>query len=234
MLHLHLISKKVANERGFKRYFTGKPCRRGGLGERATLDNKCQCELCREHRTAKDKERYWRDPEKARSYHHENRDHNIKRMREYHFENRDEILERKRGYYWDNVEREAERNKIYRVENLDACKERCSRYHAWRYANDREWFRAKNAQYRATKNDRSVGDKRLTEFVLAEAYQQARDLSEMMGGEFHVDHMIPMRAENVSGLHVPQNIQVIPAKMNLHKRNRMIYTEPFEWLADYS
>ena len=56
-------------------------------------------------------------------------------------------------------------------------------------------------------------------WLLKEAYNLAVLRTKMFGFTWHVDHIIPLQGEVVSGLHVPDNIQVIPWIENVRKAN---------------
>ena len=104
---------------------------------------------------------------------------------------------------------------------------------AWGRANpDRlaEYQRRKNAQRPAqrnfwTANYRSAKDKRMPpwlndaeQFELECVYTYCAALRQV-GLDYHVDHVIPLRGQRVSGLHVPWNLQVIPGRENTSKGN---------------
>lgn len=68
------------------------------------------------------------------------------------------------------------------------------------------------------------------EFVRKEAVELCKQRKKETAIDWDPDHMIPLRAKTVSGLNCGDNIQVIPAKLNRSKRNRLIFTERNEWL----
>lgn len=87
-----------------------------------------------------------------------------------------------------------------------------------------EWI----ASYRAYRLERRVarrlGVKQATPPWLSEKHRQeikdtylkAKKLG-ALGELYHVDHIVPLRGKAVCGLHVPWNLQILPAKINLQK-----------------
>ena len=58
------------------------------------------------------------------------------------------------------------------------------------------------------------------EFFMSEAYDLAKLRTKMLGFKWEVDHIVPLKSKLVCGLHVENNIQVIPAVENRSKSNR--------------
>jgi len=107
----------------------------------------------------------------------------------------------------------------------------------WRSLNaGLEQTRAHKRTYKARNPDKTRADtvlrrisklKRTPSWLSAEDYwmiEQAYDIANVrtriFGFCWHVDHIIPLQGRTVSGLHVPQNLQVIPWLDNVRKANR--------------
>jgi hypothetical protein len=120
----------------------------------------------------------------------------------------------------------------YRKEYEKANKERIAARRAARLAESREvkriWRKnnlglvlADCANRRAAKIQRTPAW--LTEFDKLKIkclYQLAAMRTRESGYIWHVDHIIPLQGEFVSGLHVPDNLRVIPALDNMRKSNQ--------------
>lgn len=96
------------------------------------------------------------------------------------------------------------------------------RFKDWLQGN-LEKHAAKEARRRATKLQATP--KWLSEQQLADInteYALSKWCSEVMGIKYHVDHIVPLKGKKVCGLHVPWNLQVIPAKENIIKGNKHV------------
>jgi len=84
----------------------------------------------------------------------------------------------------------------------------------------KEWFRNK-ALKRATraKQARVLWDKEFTDFVYMEAHALRKLRNTSTGFDWHVDHVVPLKGNNICGLHVWNNFAVIPKVDNLRKGN---------------
>jgi len=86
---------------------------------------------------------------------------------------------------------------------------------------NRAYRNALKSSNRAKRKQRIVDwDSEFSELVLEEAYALCELRKKVIGTEWHVDHIYPLCAKHVSGLHNGYNLQVVPAKWNLAKGNR--------------
>ena len=129
--------------------------------------------------------------------------------------NPDKVKSIKRKVYIKRREKNLEYSKNYRANN----KEKLSIYN--------KEYRDKNigsiyARNRARKHKMLI--KQIPLWANRKSinilYQQAKRRSKIEGIEYHVDHIIPLNGELVSGLHVINNLQIIPAKINMSKHNK--------------
>jgi hypothetical protein len=59
-------------------------------------------------------------------------------------------------------------------------------------------------------------------WMIRQAYYMAKLRTKLFGFKWHVDHVVPLKGVSVSGLHVPWNLQVIPAVQNIKKSNKLV------------
>lgn len=133
--------------------------------------------------------------------------------------NRDRVLAALRSYH----ERNREKRNAYSLRYNEANRERLAEY-------GRNWARQNKDLSRAAASRRRAallqatpawGDE-LTRLVTAEAADLAQRRESEFGFAWHIDHEIPLRGRNVCGLHVWNNLQVIPASVNIRKTNRFM------------
>ena len=215
-----IVTRRYALANGLGKYFTGKPCRKGHVAERWVAGACVQCVSDRK------KELY-----------QENRDSVLEYMKVqgkiYRQQNKTARLARNNAWREKNIDKVKSQAKERRLANPEKDRAK-SRKHYYAHketelARQKKWRMANKGIVNAHTGNRKAArlqrtPKWLTEFdkLKIEAYYAiAAMLTRVNKEAWHVDHVLPLRGKTVSGLHVPNNLQLLRGVENVRKGNRL-------------
>jgi len=177
---------------------------------------------------------------KQREYQLAHREEILAYKRDYYAQHKKRFSDYGKQYYLMFREQIKARNQIYRLAHPEQTKEMYRRYYikmrdkyitkakAWDLAHpekrkqiSREYGSRNQPAHNARTAFRRAKQLQATPpWLTSEHKQQIKELYQNCPQGYHVDHIVPLNNPDVSGLHVPWNLQIIPAEDNLRKSNR--------------
>jgi 5-methylcytosine-specific restriction endonuclease McrA len=185
-------TRKEAKATGATHYYTGEPCKHGHIALRKT---KGACVECLKIE--------WK----------ENNETRMGYFREYN--RREEVKERKNEWYENNREAVINRAKTRPAEKLREYR------NAWKENNIVQVRADTKARRRKHREATPPWLTRKQKTEIRQLYQIAITMTKTTGEQYVVDHIVPLRGNEVCGLHVPWNLRVITQEENLKKSNKL-------------
>lgn len=147
-----------------------------------------------------------------------NKEKNAIIRKKYYDSNKDNILlKMKMDKNPNKLKRISEYNKQYRIKNLEKIgvqrRERYSKFPEKKLSN-----MAKRRAARINATPKWLTKEHLN--LIENLYKKAKIMSVNNNKKYHVDHIIPLNSSLVCGLHVPWNLQILEARLNIIKGNK--------------
>jgi hypothetical protein len=210
---MEILSRDEALEKGLKRYFTGKPCKRGHVSERFTVSKNCVgCHYRKEGIKGTElRLKLYADPRII---------------------TRDAAIAQGKTRYYTGVPCHKGHLSERQVTDHSCMKCSCDKSKDYSKKNSdkvRKWALVnyyKNPvpyKIRATKRRAEIllrTPKWADETKIKDTYELCEKTSSETGIPHEVDHIIPLKGELVSGLHVHENLRVISRFENRTKYNK--------------
>lgn len=223
-----------------KVYTSVHPCPKCGGLERYAGMGRCRpCTVAAASRhqrenvvSARDTNHRWRKQnlEKVRAYGRANafrrkqaetpeqREARLARRRAGYADRRERINARRRELWAADPEAARAKRRAKRENNPESAREASKRW----AAKNTHRVTAKSKARKAAKRQRTPTWLTPADHdAMARLYLEAIEVGELVGEPYHVDHIIPLQGETVSGLHVPWNLQVLRGVENVSKSNKL-------------
>ena len=137
--------------------------------------------------------------------------------KEYRIKNKDKINAYHREYNKNNRDKRLKIERAWKSRNPDKVKEYNKKGGAKWAKNNPGLKNASSARRRAAIRQRIPVWANLNK--IKEFYLEAERMTKETGIPHEVDHVLPLQGETVSGLHVENNLQIIPMSDNRRKKN---------------
>lgn len=161
-----------------------------------------------------------KDPEARKAYQkayaQRNREAAYQRIKEWRAANPEKWAEQSKRYTEKYPEKRVAIVQAWRDRNPEKAAESSRKTRAKHAAR----VLANKAKYRAVKLQATPTWLNKAHWFEMSCVYVYRDALKRAGFDYEVDHIVPLRGKNVSGLHVPENLQVILATQNRLKNNR--------------
>ena len=188
-------TRKEAQLLGATHYFTGEPCKHGHIALRKTKGACVEC-IKEESRAAL--------TSRAAYFAAYNKREEVKdRKNDWYLAHRDAVIARAQA-------RPNEEKQVYRT--------------VWKSKNTVQILADNKARRRKHRQATPPWLTRKQKGEIRQLYQIAITMSRTTGEQYVVDHIVPLRGDNVSGLHVPWNLRVVTRTENLAKSNKHVDT----------
>jgi hypothetical protein len=146
--------------------------------------------------------------------------------KEYYKENTEMLKQKSRAHYekvgsqrrpgsqleWQR--NNPDKTKQYRLKQVQNNPERVKEYGLRWHAKNPEYSKFIEANRRAAKLERTP------KWLTTDQRNQMKEIYKNCPEEHDVDHIVPLQGKNVSGLHVPWNLQYLTSKENRKKGNK--------------
>ena len=188
-------TRSEAKAQGAKFYFTGEPCKHGHVAPRKTKGVCVECLKVEWAEALVKRADYYANYNKSSA--------GVKAKRDYYDKNKSDVIARAQAR---TVEQKTAYKQKYKAANPDLYKELVNvRRRRFRDATPK-WLTAEQ------------------KLEIRFHYRLAIALSRSTKIPHAVDHIVPLQGEDVCGLHVPWNMQVLTQDENLQKSNKLIDT----------